>query len=107
MENNFVGALLAFIAGAIVCFVNYKLSDYFIKRHKNMFSLVSVIRQIIQVGYLVLLFFISGYTPWDKTFILTGGCLGVTIPMLVSTYKLLKTNKAEAESEKKEDDTDG
>lgn len=107
MENNFVGAVLFFIIGAAICFVNYKLSDYFLKKHKKIFSAVSLIRQALQVGYIALLFFTADYTPWNKTYVLIGGVLGVTLPMLITTYRLLLTNKSEAETEKKGDDADG
>ncbi len=105
MGNNFVGAFLFFIIGAVICFVNYRLSDYFLKKHKKIVSAVSLIRQALQVGYIALLFFTADYTPWDKTYVLVGGVLGVTLPMLITTYRLLLTNKSE--SEKKGDDTDG
>lgn len=107
MDNNFIGAILAFIIGTIICFGNFKLSEYFLRHHREKFSSASFIRQLIQVAYILVLFFTANYTPWDRTYVLIGGVLGVTLPMFLFTYKLLKTNNTARDSEKKEDDTDG
>ena len=107
MNSNFVGALIAFAAGALICFGNYLLSEYFLKHKKDKFSAVSLIRQVIQVGYLLAAFFLAGYTPWDRTYLLIGAALGVTLPMLISTYKLLKTNSSDEKINTTEDNADG
>ncbi|MBR3767756.1 MAG: hypothetical protein IKL10_05905 [Clostridia bacterium] len=108
MENDFVGVILAFIIGAMICFANFKLSEYFLKKHTEHFSKISFLRQIIQVLYILVLFFIAKYTPWDRTFVLIGGALGVTLPMFIFTYKLLKTNKTvSVKKEEKEESSDG
>ncbi len=107
MDNNFIGAILAFILGAVICFGNFKLSEYFLTHHREKFSSVSFIRQLVQVAYILILFFTAKFTPWDRTYILIGGVLGITLPMFLFTYKLLKTNNTASYSEKKGDDTDG
>ena len=107
MENNFVGAFLAFAAGAVISFGNFKLSELFLSRCREKFASVSLIRQLVQVAYVLMLFFCAEYIPWDRTYLLTGGVLGVTVPMLFFTIKLLKQNNALAQQEKKEDDNNG
>ncbi len=107
MENNFAGAVIAFIAGALLAFGNFRLSEYFLSRHRDKIASVSLIRQLVQVVYILILFFGAEYTPWDRTYLLVGGVLGITLPMIFFTLKLLKQNSASAEQEKKEDDKNG
>ncbi len=112
MESDFIGAALAFIVGAVICFGNFKLSEYFLKNKQDKFSYISVIRQAVQVVYILILFFTAKYTPWDRTFVLVGGALGVTLPMFIFTYRLLKTNnslktKNEVIAEEKEGENNG
>lgn len=64
-----------------------------------MYAMGQIFRQIIQIGYLVLIFMLGGYTPWDPLWLLTGGVLGITVPMFYFTFKLVKLN-----DKKKEDD---
>lgn len=67
-----------------------------------MYAGAQILRQVIQIGYLVLLFTLGGYTPWDPVWLLVGGCLGITVPMIYFTYKLVKLN-----DKNKEGDNDG
>lgn len=106
MDSNIAGAAAAFIVGALICFGNFKLSEYFIKKQPDKFKYVSFIRQIIQIGYILILFFVAPKTPWDRTYILIGAVLGITLPMFPFTYKLLKTNTSqETKTEKKEEES--
>lgn len=106
MDNDFAGAVIAFVTGALICFGNYKLSDYFLKSKPDKFSLISVVRQIVQITYIVILFFAAKYTPWDRTYILIGGVLGITLPMFYFTFRLVKTANG-SKKEEKEEKTDG
>lgn len=108
MNNDLTGAVIAFIIGLAISFGNYKLSEYFLRHRPEKFPSVSIVRQFIQVAYILILFFAAGYTPWDRTFVLVGGALGVTIPMLLFTFRLLKTNKENTpENKEKEEPKDG
>lgn len=108
MISDLTGAALAFILGLGICFGNYKLSDFFLKKQPDKFSYVSVIRQAVQVVYIVVLFFAAKHTPWDRTYLLIGGALGVTLPMIYFTTRLLKTNNSvKTQTEKKEGEENG
>ena len=73
-----------------------------LKKNPDMYAGAQILRQVIQIGYLVLLFTLGGYTPWDPVWLLVGGCLGITVPMIYFTYKLVKLN-----DKNKEGDNDG
>ena len=97
--------MLAFIVGVGVAAVNYSLSKFMLKKHPDMYAGGQIVRQIIQIGYLVLLFTLGGYTPWDPVWLLLGGCLGITVPMFFFTYKLVKQN--DNMNKREEDKKDG
>ncbi len=101
-DNNIVGAVIAFVFGAAVAYLNYAVSKYLLRTRPDMYTGGQIIRSAIQIGYLLIIFTLGGYTPWDKTWLLVGGCLGITIPMFYFTAKLVKLN-----DQKKEDDKDG
>lgn len=103
MDSVFAGALLSFLVGAAISFLGYKLSDFFIKKHPDKLSVASVIRQLFQVLYIVALFFSKKFLPWDIKYVLIGGVLGITLPMIAFTLMLLKTNKEISEKEAKKD----
>ncbi len=103
MDSGFFGAALCFVVGAVISFLNYKLSEHILKKDISKYSMISVLRQVIQVGYLLILFFAAEYTPWDRTYCLVGGALGITLPMFYFTYKLLKI-KTETDIRKGETD---
>ncbi|MBQ3182613.1 MAG: hypothetical protein IJB24_04845 [Clostridia bacterium] len=88
--------------GAAVAYLNYIVSKYLIKNKPDMYTGGQIIRSAIQIGYLLIIFTLGGYTPWDKTWLLIGGCLGITLPMFYFTVKLVKFN-----DKKKEEDKDG
>ena len=103
MNANWVGALLAFAAGAGIATLNYLLSKYMLKKYPAQYAWTSIIRQILQVLYLVLLFAFGNRTPWDRIWLLLGGALGITGPMFCFTARLLRL----ADQNRKEESKDG
>ena len=97
MDNNIIGAVIAFALGAVVAYINYAVSKYLLKTRPDMYTGAQMIRSAIQIGYLALIFTLGGYTPWDRTWLLVGGCLGITLPMFYFTYKLVKYNDTKKE----------
>lgn len=104
MDSDIIGAVIAFCIGVAVASVNYAFSRYVIKKHSDKYAVTAVVRQLIQVAYLVLLFFFGEKTPWDRMWLLVGGCLGITIPMIWFTLQLVKLN---ASLNRKEESSDG
>ncbi|MDD4688249.1 MAG: hypothetical protein PHE51_00685 [Eubacteriales bacterium] len=98
---NLLGLLIAFVFGGLISFVNYKISKFtLINKEKNLF-MFSMLRQVLNVGYLVLCYFVAPYTPFDGVYILIGGATGITLPMIYFTPKLLKAS--EDKTERKEE----
>ena len=47
---------------------------------------------------------LSEYTPWDRMWMLVGGCMGITLPMIIFTPRLVRLNDS---LRKKEENKDG
>ena len=92
MQTNMIGAILAFGIGVLIAAVNYKFSQYVLKKHTSQYAIMQIVRQLLQITYLIVLFVAGKYTPWDSGWLLVGGALGITLPMFWFTYRLLKLN---------------
>lgn len=101
ISSNIFGASVAFLIGTLIALANYSLSKYMLKKKPQFFATTHVLRQVLVVAYLVVIYCFGGYTPYNITWLLVGGCLGVTLPTFYFTFKLVKIN------DKKEDDTNG
>ena len=104
MSNNWIGAILAFAIGVMVATVSYSFSRYVLRKKPAQYAIMQIVRQWIQIAYLVVLFVTGKYLPWDTSWLLVGGCLGITLPMCWFTYQLVKLNDALS---RKEESTDG
>ena len=104
MDRNIIGAALAFCVGVAVAWVNFAVSRHVLRKNPEKYAGTTLVRQLIQVAYLVALFFLGAYTPWDRNWLLIGGGIGVTLPMIFFTYYLVKLNDSQPGEE---DDTDG
>ena len=102
--SNIFGAVLAFCVGIAVAAINYAISRRLIIKRAEMYAGMQVVRQMINVAFLVALYVLGAYTPWDRIWLLVGGCLGITLPMFCFTYKLVKLNDS---LRKKEESSDG
>lgn len=109
MNHSVIGAVVAAIIGLLISFLNYFISKKMLNKAPEKYSVVTVFRQILQIGYLALAYFISTKLQTvDSTYILVGAVLGMTLPMLYFTKKLLTVNeKAAKTEEEKEDESDG
>lgn len=92
MQTNFFGAILAFGVGVFIAAVNYKFSQYVLRKHTSKYAIMQIVRQFLQIAYLIVLFVASKYTPWDMEWLLVGGVIGITLPMFWFTYQLVKLN---------------
>lgn len=92
MQTNIFGAVLAFGVGFLIAIANYKYSQYILKKRSSQYAIMQIVRQWLQIAYLIVLFVGGKYTPWHRGWLLVGGALGITIPMFWFTYRLIKLN---------------
>lgn len=102
--TNIVGAALAFVIGAAVAALNYAFSRYALAKRPSMYAGMQILWQPVQIAYLAALILFGGYTPWDRLWLLVGGCLGITLPKFWFTYRLVRLNDS---LRKKEGSSDG
>ncbi|MBE6795619.1 MAG: DUF2371 domain-containing protein [Ruminococcaceae bacterium] len=108
MISNIIGAVVVAVVGVGVAFVNYLISKTVLEKIPDKYSATTVLRQIVQIAFLVIVYFISKKTNYDPMYLLVGAVLGITVPMFIFTKKLLTLNETLRSKEKrKEEEVDG
>ncbi len=107
MNENIVGAIITFALGIGIAGLNFLLSKAILTKQPEKYAFSTILRQIIQILYIVAVYFITPYTPWDLWYMVLGAVFGVTVPMVYFTHKLVKINDSMAKNNKKEGDDNG
>lgn len=108
MAHNIIGAVICALAGFLIAYVNYLLSKKILKKYPEKFALATVARQVIQVGYLAAVYFIGAEFTDSILYLLVGAAVGMTVPMLFFTKKLVTFNESLAlKSKNGEEDENG
>ena len=94
MAHNIIGAVICALAGFLIAYANYILSRKILETHPEKLALSTVARQVIQVGYLIAVYFIGSGLAVSLTYLLVGAVIGMTVPMLFFTKKLLAVNES-------------
>lgn len=107
MNGDIVGAIVTFALGTGISGLNFLLSKAILTKAPEKYAISTILRQIIQILYIVAVYFIAPYTPWDLWYLVFGAVFGVTIPMFYFTHKLIKINDSTIKNNKKEGDDNG
>ncbi len=111
MDSPLVGGLLAFAGGSAVSLLNYFINLRTLKNKPSALASVSVARQVLSIGYLVLVFFLARVLPWDEVPLLLGAGVGLTVPAVLLAMRLAKVNdsmkKTRSDTTGKGDDGNG
>ena len=105
MHSNVFGAALAFLVGAGLAAAGYGLDRRTLRTAPEKYAVSHIAKQAVNVLFLAALLVFGGRTPWDRLWLLGGGALGITLPMIWFTYKLVKLN--DSLHEEKEDSDNG
>lgn len=103
MTSNLIGAALTFLIGIGIGAANYALSRYILLKKPGQYAMTMMARQFVQIAYIVLVFVLGPFTPWDRIWMLVGAVLGITLAMFWSTFKLVKLNDSIVRKEEKSD----
>ena len=97
---TFLAALAAFIGGALVSWGNYRLLLLLLqKRGESGVSLISPVRTLLSVVYLLILYLVGKRTELNSTALLIGGALGLTVMLTFFTYRLTRRNNDKGKEE--------
>ncbi len=109
MNHSIIGAVVAALAGFLIAFANYIFSKKVLVKSPEKYALISVVRQILQVGFLIIVYFVgTKIETVNIIYLLVGAVLGMTLPMIYFTKQILLVNDSIAKSKKeKEVETDG
>lgn len=106
--KDVLGAAITFTAGVGISALNYLISKYFLEKNPDRFAMTSVVKQLINVAFLVAVYMSADFLPCKLIYLLVGAVLGITMPMFIFTRKLLKLNEAKrGASREKEGESDG
>ncbi|MBR5202200.1 MAG: hypothetical protein IKW45_02950 [Clostridia bacterium] len=106
MNGNIIGAVITFALGGVVSYLSFLISKSILIKQPEKFAFSTVLRQTIQIFYLVAVYFISKYISWDTWYMLIGAVVGVTVPMIYFTHKLLQINQSNNTKNEKKDGED-
>lgn len=106
MKYEIVGAAIAASVGFAIAYINYVISKSVLEKSPQKYSFTTVLRQIIQIGYLAAVYFIGEKTGIDVIYLLIGAVLGITLPMFYFTKKLVNFNEAFYKTEKGKEEKD-
>lgn len=96
MLSEIIGALISFAGGFLISFANYKITASIMKKKPEFIAASAIIRQLINVAYLVLVYFAAPLTSVSVVHLLVGAVVGLTLPMFFFTYRLVKKSDKNA-----------
>ena len=88
MKEILIGGGIALAVGAALAFLNYLFTRKLVKKGISHLAVISVLRQTLNIAYLVAIYFLSRYLPWPVEAMLVGGAVGVTVPSFILSVKL-------------------
>lgn len=88
MASILIAGFLAFLGGTGISILNSRLTRHLLETKPNAFAGFTVIRQGINIAYLVILFFLQKLLPCGVTELLVGGVIGVTLPSIFLAYRM-------------------
>ena len=97
------GAVFAFLGGTAVAGICYLISKQILLRAPARFSAFSIVRNLIQVGYFLAVYFLAAVLPWDLLPLLIGAALGVTLSTFYFTSRLVRLTAGKLRHESPEE----
>ena len=93
MPASLPGALIAALIGALIAYLNYSLTRKAAVSQDagaGLSAAAPVLRMTLDVGYLAAVYFAAPHTPWDRTWLLVGAVVGLTLPLFIFTPLLVR-----------------
>ncbi len=109
MDHSIVGALITAVIGFLIAFVNYLISKKVLIKAPEKYSVITIVRQVLQISFLALVYLVgTKIQAINPTYLIVGAVIGLTLPMIYFTKKLLSINEARVSNTKEKGvETDG
>jgi hypothetical protein len=92
----FLTGLAAFVGGALVSWANYLLLRSLMSRNgEKAITMISPVRTLLSVAYLLVLYLIGRRTELNSTALLLGGALGLTVLLTFFTFRITRGGNGE------------
>ncbi len=101
--REIIAAAVALIVGVSISYVGYLFSKKAVSKGGNGISLMSFVRQAINIAYFVAVYFISAKLGINIIYPLIAAALGITVPMFYFTYRLIKNMEKKNPEQKGEE----
>ena len=77
-----------------------------LRKKPELLSMITLPRQIVNIAYLAIVYFLADKTPWDLMPLLVGAAVGLTGAVFLFTRQLLKTMDGGTPQEKEREGDD-
>lgn len=104
MPEILPGVISGFLFGALAAFLNYRLTLKLLRGKAKASGLAPTARVIIDAAALAAVYFITPFTPLDRTWTLVGTAAGLTLPLILLTPMLLRSVRDNENNTKNEKD---
>lgn len=88
---NIIGTAAALAAGAALSAGNCFLTLRVWKKDPGKLPSLFALRQFLNIVFLVAVWFVTPLTPCDRTWVLIGAAIGLTLPTLILTPRIMRT----------------
>lgn len=105
MNAPVVGALLACAVGVALAVCNDRMTRAVYQKKPTLLVSFYVVRQIVNIAYLLALYFLSAVLPWGMLPLLIGGAAGVTIPSMLLAARFARQIGAQRREGETADET--
>lgn len=95
METRYTAALIAFLGGAMISLINAVITAKQVKSNKDKMGNASILRQILNLVYLVVTYFVVRKLNVEVFPPLLGAAIGLTVPSVLFAITIAKNMKGD------------
>ena len=97
VNHPLLGAALAALGGGAIALVNARLTGNTARKKPESIGNIFLVRQVLNVGYLVLVYYLSRRWEGSLLPLIIGAALGLTVPSLLLALRLSRKHTPAAE----------
>ena len=95
MDIRYTAALIAFFGGAMISLINAVITAKQLKSNKDNMGNASLLRQILNLAYLVITYFVVRKLNIEFFLPLLGAAIGLTVPSVLFAITIAKKMKGD------------